>query len=339
MTDAPGDRIIVGREAPADLIVGSLLASRRHAEIMATEGGATIHDLQSANGTFVNGQRIDEAPLVEGDTVQFADATYVFSGGSLHAADSPADVATRTSTAPRKPRRRPITWIVAAAVACAATIAVVLALTASSPGSLGGPSLFDRPAAVEDFVGRVQESVVTVHCVVGDQTATGSGFALADGHETGTSRTVITNHHVIADCQDAGGTLSVDGSGFTSDAEVTADDSDADLASLRIDQSIPSLPRATMPEVGMWVAAFGSPHGIAGTVTFGTASNVLKEDELVMTDAAINHGNSGGPLVNSAGEVLGINTFRIDDTSTVGFAVSWPALCARVISCEADEEW
>jgi putative serine protease PepD len=192
---------------------------------------------------------------------------------------------------------------------------------------------------VEDFVGRVQESVVTVHCVVGDQTATGSGFALADGHETGTSRTVITNHHVIADCQDAGGTLSVDGSGFTSDAEVTADDSDADLASLRIDQSIPSLPRATMPEVGMWVAAFGSPHGIAGTVTFGTASNVLKEDELVMTDAAINHGNSGGPLVNSAGEVLGINTFRIDDTSTVGFAVSWPALCARVISCEADEEW
>lgn len=334
MTDAPGDRIVVGREAPAEVVVASALVSRRHAMLTVTEAGATIRDLRSANGTFVNGHRVAEARLVEGDTVQFADTAYVFSGGALHPADR-ADPSTARPTV----WRRPVTWFVTAGAACAAAIAIVLALTAAGAGSGGGPSLFDRPAAVEDFVTGVQESVVTVHCTTGDLTSTGSGFALADGRATGSSRTVITNHHVIADCTDGGGSLSVDGSGFTSSAEITADDSDNDLASLRIDRTIPSLPRAAKPEVGVWVAAFGSPHGIAGTVTFGTASNVLTDDELVMTDAAINHGNSGGPLVNAAGEVVGINTFRIDDTSTVGFAVSWPALCSRVIACEADEKW
>ncbi|MGN7798143.1 trypsin-like peptidase domain-containing protein [Leifsonia sp. 22587] len=339
MSEASGDRFIIGREAPADVIVPSPLASRQHAELTVTEGCATIHDLQSANGTFVNGQRVDQVQLVEGDTIHFADAPYVFSGGRLHEASSSEGQAAQSETASGSRWQRPTSWVVTSIVLCAATIVAVVVFTNVGSGSLGGPSLFDRPAGVEDFVGKVQQSVVTVHCISDGQTATGSGFALADGTETGSARTVITNHHVIADCAHGGGALSVDGDGFTSDAAVEADDSDSDLASLRIDHSIPSLPRATKPEVGMWVAAFGSPHGIAGTVTFGTASNVLAESQLVMTDAAINHGNSGGPLVNAAGEVLGINTFRIDEASTVGFAVSWPTLCAQVISCTPGEKW
>src|SRR5690606_16537186 len=116
------------------------------------------------------------------------------------------------------------------------------------------------------------------------------------------------------------GEVTVAGAEFQSAATIASTDPGNDLATLTIDYSIPSLIAAERPAIGVWVAAFGSPHGIAGTVTQGTVSNVSDQSKAIVTDAAINHGNSGGPLVNSMGEVLGINSLRPDETSTIGVA-------------------
>lgn len=87
------------------------------------------------------------------------------------------------------------------------------------------------------------------------------------------------------------------------------------------------------------MAAFGSPHGIAGTVTQGTVSNVSDQSKAVVTDAAINHGNSGGHLVNAAGEVLLINSLRPDETSTIGIARGWPQVCEAILDCGSNNDW
>ena len=101
-------------------------------------------------------------------------------------------------------------------------------------------------------------------------------------------------------------------------AHVVGTDKDTDLAVIKIDAST-SLPIAKLGnsdgvQVGDWVLAFGSPFGLNSTVTAGIVSaqdrsNVGHQfQRFIQTDAAINPGNSGGPLVNMAGEVIGVNT-------------------------------
>ncbi|WP_374238029.1 S1C family serine protease [Microbacterium sp. SS28] len=263
---------------------------------------------------------------------------YEYRSGRLHDA-TPEQV--KPARAIQTLPSRPLIWILG--LAAAASIGLVAMLVATSLGraqpDFSANDLYDRPGSVDSFVGQVQESVVTVVCATGSAQSTGSGFAMSTDTSTEPTHTIFTNNHVIADCLDGRGPVSVRGSGFTSDAKITQSDSLNDLAILTIEHSLTPLRRADEPSIGMWVAAFGSPHGIAGSVTFGTASNVLTDERLLMTDAAINHGNSGGPLVNARGEVLGINTFKLEEESTVGFAVTWPALCLGALDCAGIAQW
>jgi serine protease Do len=162
----------------------------------------------------------------------------------------------------------------------------------------------------------------------------GSGVIISrDGH-------VVTNEHVVRDAAEIKVTLT-DGRQF--DAEVIAGDSDYDLALLRIDGS--DLPFARLGNsdsllIGEWAVAIGNPFGYLlqdshPTVTAGVISalhrNVTTSEgvlgvykDMIQTDAAINPGNSGGALVNSVGEVVGINTFIITQSGGsmgLGFAI------------------
>lgn len=330
--------LVVGRDLPADFIVASSLVSRRHALVHLDPDNPYVQDLGSANGTFVNGERIDRAELADGDRIHFADRMYEYHSGELHL---PQERNSKHEPAKGSLLARPATWIVG--VAAVSMIGLVGVLIATSLGrvqpDINANDLFDRPADVDAYVDQIQESVVTVLCETEQGRSTGSGFAMTTDDSTGPTNTIVTNNHVIANCLDNSGDLSVQGSGFVSDATLAQADSFNDLASLTIDHSLTPLQRSKEPSVGMWVAAFGSPHGISGSVTFGTASNVLARDRLIMTDAAINPGNSGGPLVNSRGEVLGINTFKIEEADTVGFAVTWPALCLETLKCGNITQW
>ncbi len=155
----------------------------------------------------------------------------------------------------------------------------------------------------------------------------GSGFVI-DGKEG----LIVTNNHVIEGAEEIeinfhdGSKLKVD--------KVLGRDTKADLALLKVTPKKPLSdvkfgPSATL-EVGDWVMAIGNPFGLGGSVSLGIISAKSRDinsgpyDDYLQTDAAINKGNSGGPLFNMDGEVIGVNTAIISPTGGsigIGFAV------------------
>lgn len=86
--------------------------------------------------------------------------------------------------------------------------------------------------------------------------------------------------------------------------------------------------------------AIGSPLGSDQTITLGARTNSLDGGEGLTTDVAINLGNSGGPLVNSRGELLGINTATaVGGGGGTGIVMGWPNLCRKVLSCSTLPLW
>ncbi len=139
---------------------------------------------------------------------------------------------------------------------------------------------------------------------------------------------ILTNHHVIESAQRITVTLA-DGRSFR--AEVVGRDPAIDVALLKIPGS-PDLPEAPLGNsdelrVGEWVCAIGNPLGYVHSVTVGVVSFIGRKlfdaslDDYIQTDAAINFGNSGGPLINARGEVIGINSAISSRASNIGFAV------------------
>lgn len=142
---------------------------------------------------------------------------------------------------------------------------------------------------------------------------------------------VLTNHHVVGDADEITVTLK-DGRQF--EAELVGSDDLTDIALLKIDaDNLTELPLATDTEVltGDYVIAIGNPFGLGQTVTSGIVSatgrtglNNQRYEDFIQTDAPINPGNSGGALVNSRGELIGINTAIIAPSGGnvgIGFAV------------------
>ena len=155
----------------------------------------------------------------------------------------------------------------------------------------------------------------------------GSGFIIDD------AGIVVTNFHVIENAEEITVTLS-DETVFT--AEVLGQDQKTDIAVLKIDPGDTELTAVPFGDsdslrVGDWVLAIGNPFGLGGTVTAGIVSARGRDigngpyDDFIQTDASINRGNSGGPLFNVEGEVIGINTAIFSQTGGsvgIGFAIS-----------------
>jgi serine protease Do len=150
---------------------------------------------------------------------------------------------------------------------------------------------------------------------------------------------VVTNNHVIADADSITVTLPDD---TNLPAEVVGRDVVTDLALLKVDPKQP-LPvvgwgDSNKARVGDWVLAIGDPFGLGGTVTAGILSARAREinagpyDDFLQTDASINRGNSGGPMFNMAGEVIGINTAIYSPSGgSIGIGFAIPANLARPI--------
>src|SRR3984885_11334763 len=146
---------------------------------------------------------------------------------------------------------------------------------------------------------------------------------------------IVTNRHVVDKADRIRVRLQDDPPGVQHDAKVVGEDQETDLAVIKIDleRAVPSakMGNSDSMEVGDWVLAIGSPFGQVGTVTAGIVSAKGRDivpgrqfQTFIQTDAAINPGNSGGPLVNMAGEVIGINTAILSETNAyagVGFAL------------------
>jgi serine protease Do len=139
---------------------------------------------------------------------------------------------------------------------------------------------------------------------------------------------ILTNYHVIDAAERITVTLA---DGRTFRAEVVGTDPDIDVALLRIPgaRDLPEAPLGNSDElrVGEWVCAIGNPLGYVHSVTVGVVSFIGRKlfdaslDDYIQTDAAINFGNSGGPLINASGQVIGINSAISSRASNIGFAV------------------
>src|SRR5687767_2623044 len=139
---------------------------------------------------------------------------------------------------------------------------------------------------------------------------------------------ILTNHHVIADSSRISVRLT---DGRTLRARRIGSDPDTDIALIKVESPRP-LPHAALGNsddlrVGEWVLAIGNPLAYEHTVTVGVISYIGRKlfdsslDRYIQTDAAINFGNSGGPLINSRGEVIGINAAISSRAANIGFAV------------------
>ncbi|CCV07708.1 putative serine protease do-like [Mesorhizobium metallidurans STM 2683] len=148
---------------------------------------------------------------------------------------------------------------------------------------------------------------------------------------------VVTNNHVIADADDIEVNFS---DGVTLKATLVGADIKTDVAVLKVDPKGQKLTAVKFGDsnkmrVGDWVMAIGNPFGLGGTVTVGIVSARNRDissgpyDDFIQTDAAINRGNSGGPLFNSVGEVIGINTAIISPSGgSIGIGFSIPSQLA-----------
>jgi S1-C subfamily serine protease len=165
-------------------------------------------------------------------------------------------------------------------------------------------------------------------------TGSGSGWPIQRTDTGGTF--IVTNHHVIEECISAGSTLSLDANGQIGEGSVFNFDADNDLALIETSLTLDLLPTAPLPEIGHWVMAVGNPLGLIGTVTTGSVINLIGYD--IIHDASLNPGNSGGPLINAEGLVIGVNTAGFSEVGFMGVAGGLRLLCDELISC-GSEDW
>lgn len=222
-----------------------------------------------------------------------------------------------------------------------APVQEILPAVNSSPGQTFVLDTTNIETAITQSVRKVSPAVVTVVGVVpgqmtffgptGDQTVSGSGFFITEqGH-------ILTNNHVVENAKEVKVILS---DGTEQKAVIVGSDIYSDIAVLKTEGPVPAiatLGNSDALDPGETVIAIGSPLGnFKNTVTVGVVSatgrsidtgNGYQIEDLIQTDAAINHGNSGGPLVNLAGEVIGVNTLIVRNTASgdvaegLGFAI------------------
>jgi S1-C subfamily serine protease len=233
-----------------------------------------------------------------------------------------------------------------------APIQAALPASTTNPTTTLTLNATDIQTAITQAVQKVGPAVVTVVGTIpgqmtffgqtGDQTVSGSGLFISNqGY-------ILTNNHVIANTQDTNVILA---DGTQEKATIVGSDPYSDIAVLKVDGKVPAvatLGNSDLLKPGETAIAIGSPLGdFKNTVTVGVVSatgrsidtgNGYQIEGLIQTDAAINQGNSGGPLVDLAGEVIGINTLIVRNTGTgtvaEGLGFSIPINTAQAVATQ-----
>ncbi len=176
-----------------------------------------------------------------------------------------------------------------------------------------------------EVIGNVTNGVVSISTDVSGA----SGFLISnDGY-------IVTNNHVIEDASTISAST-YDGNYYS--ARIIGSDSAIDLALLKIEGSFQKIELADSDQVqvGQEVIAIGNPLGLSFSVTRGIVSGVHRTGPnnlqiYVQTDVTLNRGNSGGPLINKEGKVIGMNNFKVGDAEALGFALESNTIKEKII--------
>jgi len=180
-----------------------------------------------------------------------------------------------------------------------------------------------KASAGEDFSGIIENAIHSVVTIITDS-GQGTGFII---HDEGY---IVTNAHVLADEQGnlATGLKAITYNQGTLDAEFIGYNGPLDIALLRIGGTYDTLNLGDSNnlQIGEKVIAIGNPLGLQFSVSQGIISALNRKginnvNAYIQTDAALNPGNSGGPLINTEGEVIGINNFKISGGESLGFSL------------------
>ena len=238
-------------------------------------------------------------------------------------------------------------------------ILLVLALLLTAPLATPVPARAAgiAPEPLPDLIARLMPAVVniTVHALVTPPTSAlnaastlpppnaqartsrrvGSGFVIDP------NGLIVTNTHVVAGAYDVTATFE-DGTEMHADVVATAKLGDIALIQVHAGHPLPTVPfgDSTQLRVGQPVITIGNPLGYGGSVSSGIISALNRNitlspfDDFIQTDAALNHGNSGGPLFNMQGEVVGVNTALVtpeENGGSVGLGFALPAYCVQFV--------
>ena len=349
----PDARFEIGRDKSADLVLDNDdEVSRKHAYLEpSSEGELELGDLESRNGTFVNGRRIKKpVQLKNGDKVRIGKTEFEVEGedaGRTVLASAPPEKQTSQRKQPppppppKKPAEKPPQFPApqgsrssspsgvrealtkrsrrATGIAIGAVVIAAIVIAVAVSGVLGG----DDPATTAEIAEAATPSTVFVEADQAGERA-GSGTGWVYNAEEGL---IVTNSHVVA----PGQTFKVGVDGQFQEAQLLGVAPCEDLAVLQVSQTdgLETLPLASGEiSQGDSVVALGYPVNAAAAdeliVTTGTVSlagtgvgdfqapNLPPYPDVVQTDAAINPGNSGGPLINDEMELVGVNSAGVD---------------------------
>ena len=245
------------------------------------------------------------------------------------------------------PSVKPALWFLLQSVVAGLAVAFVVVLlrpdllpavgTATdatrSPASYADAVELSAPAVASVYTRRVVQAEDDADSEPGFRINTSLGSAVIideDGY-------LITNYHVIAEASEIRVQLA---DGRIADPELVGYDAETDLALLRVDLgTVPAIPlgRSDQLRIGDVVLAIGNPYGLTKTVTQGIVSatgrgllQLMTFENFIQTDAAVNEGNSGGALINSLGQLVGINTAVLaQDAGTEGISFAIPVDLVR----------
>ncbi|MEK6847713.1 MAG: trypsin-like peptidase domain-containing protein [Nanoarchaeota archaeon] len=180
-----------------------------------------------------------------------------------------------------------------------------------------------KASAGEDFSGIIESAMPSV-LIIRTDSGQGAGFVINE------SGYIITNAHVLADESGylATGIHAVDSDGDKIEVKFIGYDNELDVALLKAEKKFRAfkLENSDNVKIGEKVIAIGNPYGLRFSVSEGIVSGINRQgpngiDAYLQIDAALNPGNSGGPLINKQGNVVGMNNFKISQGESLGFAL------------------
>jgi S1-C subfamily serine protease len=213
-------------------------------------------------------------------------------------------------------------------------------------------NLYAPPPDLENFIGDMSTSLVQISCQYGELVDKGTGFAIdlssSVALDANYETHVVSNSHVVEKCLASDGTVSMKAGPdyeLNVQSQLIDIDADNDLVLFEISVGMPALKIAEyFSNPGEWNMVIGNPASWTGKMlsnatTFGHTVAV-ETKQLNYTSAIINSGNSGGPLINSRGELIGITSYAVASTEDGVHNVALDAelLCKKIISCKESED-